>query len=514
MIKIFYLIYVDLLNTLGLNQIIIARKNNVRSENEKKYIFLGIISFLTGYLLYYLLSKFVQYNAILALKTSFLISFIILLFLNFIISGISIFNREDDDLLFSFPIVKKHIIISRIFSVYLKNIIVTLIIVISSLLALKSGFKIDGNFTLVYILYYLFLPLIPIAITNIVYYVLTYYSKTNKKILNLIKIIAIIFIMLLIVLFININYFKSSSHIIDFLFPLSVVFKISLINNNYFYLLFYISICILIIYIYILFIEKKYYILANLLKIVEDKTNNKQYQFDNKKPTRGFIKKELSILFYNKDYFKSSCILNILSTILLLIISVYIYFAKINLLKYKIYLNAYIPFFVSIISNISSCATSSYSIDKENRHLIRTMPIKSNNEMLIKFFVAFMINLFFIIINLLCLTIFLKTKTKIIILSFFFAIIWGSLINITCLFLDSHYNCSNKSTNYILTQRINPYLPLVFNILLVLLIASIPMLKEYYYLPLSIMIICILILIFEIPLYLIHHRKWEKNHYY
>ena len=410
MIKIFYLIYVNLLNDLGLNQIIIARKNNVRSENEKKYIFLGIISFLTGYLLYYLLSKFVQYNAILALKTSLLMSFIILLFLNFIISGISIFNREDDDLLFSFPIVKKHIIISRIFSVYVKNIIVTLIIVISSLLALKSGFKIDNTFALVYILYYLFLPLIPIAITNIVYYVLTYYVKTNKRILNLIKIIAIIIITSLILIFTKIDYFKNSSHIIDFLFPLSVIFKISLINNNYLYLLFYISICILIIYSYIVFIEKKYYILANLLKIVEDKTNKKQYQFENKKPIKGFIKKELSIILNNKDYFKSSCILNILSTILLLAISAYIYFARINLIKYKIYLNAYIPFFISIISNISSCATSSYSIDKENRHLIRTMPIKSNNEMLIKFFVSFMIDLFFIIINILCLTIFLKIK--------------------------------------------------------------------------------------------------------
>ena len=257
MIKLIKLIYINLLSLLDYNKIIIANKNNVKSGYEYKPIIIIIISLLYGYISYTLLNhlgKGLSDKTIL-LNILFIINTIVSLIISIYCSISTLYNNSDNDLLFALPIEKKYIILSKLFNIYIKNILFIAIFSISSLLAYHNYDTLDETLILIVIIFTIMIPIIPIFISSIISYISNYINATNNKSIKVtIKTILTLTILLIAFIIYKNNLFndleilfKNISKITSYIYPLYYLYRITVINYNLLTLFIFIFISILLI---------------------------------------------------------------------------------------------------------------------------------------------------------------------------------------------------------------------------------------------------------------------------
>ncbi|HAB66489.1 MAG TPA: hypothetical protein DCE23_03880, partial [Firmicutes bacterium] len=200
--KLIKLIYVNFLSIFNLNQIVIAREDGVKSNFETKAIMTSIILIFYGYIIYQLFNKIPINNNYIILSIGYLISTITCFIINFTNIEPIIFKSNDTDMLFTMPITRQQILFSKLFNIYLKNIIGVAIIMIPILISFitKSG-SVTDIFTFIYIITSLTIPFIPIVISSLIIYVDNYF-KTKYHNNNTYKIIKYSILTLIIILFI------------------------------------------------------------------------------------------------------------------------------------------------------------------------------------------------------------------------------------------------------------------------------------------------------------------------
>lgn len=487
--KLIKLIYVNILSLFNINQIFIAREEGVKSNFETKAIIMGIILLFFGYLIYNLFDKIsLTYNYLL-LSVGFLISTLICFIINITSIEPIIFKNNDTDLLFSMPITRQQILFSKLFSIYIKNLIGVFIVMISFLvLYISKVGEISDTFLLIYLITSLTIPFIPMVASSIITYCDDYLkTKYNNNITykitksSLVGIVLIIFVILILT--------NGSSNIetiiakVNGFYLFSYLFTYSLVNENIIAFIASVGIPILLLYLFYEVISNNYLRICSILKGVKKKIEFKYRKAYNMKSTLGVFRKEIISLFQNKVYLTSSYAPLIGFSFTLFIILKNVDFTQFSDIKFfDLYFNTYLPPILATLVTFSNSSISAMSLEKENLKMLTTMPIKFEKIFLGKLLVNISIGTIFVLINGL-ITIFLLNLKKIeILLCFLLPEIALIFVSATSLLLDTIFIEKTQSDdNTIIKQRLINLVPMCLSILIGILPILLPLTDRYYF---------------------------------
>ena len=325
--KLLKLLYVNILGLFDINKIATARKEGVKSNLEKRTIILGIATLICGYIIYSILIKFNLSNNYNYLMIGFFLSTLFCISTNITIIEPIIFKNNDNDILFSYPITKNQIVFSKLFSVYLKNIFIVLVIMVACLFAFMNFQSVNETLVLLYFVCSLFIPFVPIVLITFLAYINDYFKvKSSKVLFYLIKYLLMLLLFLGLYIVIKGNAFSNVDdgskyliRILNTIYPLGYIFIETLSKESIIFFLLYVMLNVCFIYLYNSIMSNNIMKICSLLQGV-----NKNHHFVYKKhlrlsKTSGLIRKEILNLFNNKLYLISSFGINVLILILIVL---------------------------------------------------------------------------------------------------------------------------------------------------------------------------------------------------
>ena len=282
----------------------------IRSKNASKktqilipvVLFLVIAGYMGGYA-YGLMDQFKPMNQEYIMLTLFTFIFsLITLFEGFYKSGSLLFNCKDDQLLFSLPLDKKTILFIRMFKFYAFEFLFNGMFMAPPMIVYGVQMNQPWTFYLVSIIALFIIPIIPIVISCIFGFIITYISSKFKG-KNLVQTI-ITMSLLLVVLYYSFNMdalmnalSNNAGNIDNFIckyyYPVGAY--MSMVHDfNIFTLLIYIISHVVIFALTIFMIGKVYFDLNSKMKSVSVVHNNKPYVVKTRSRLASFVKKEFS----------------------------------------------------------------------------------------------------------------------------------------------------------------------------------------------------------------------------
>ena len=405
--KLFSLIKVSLNHDMNIFKI------NTRKKNIFSIVILPII--LTLYIMFLMGSYSYKLLEILTpLKLEFIVLTIFTISISFLtlIEGIYksstlLFNAKDDNLLLSLPIKKSTVFFIRIFKFYSFELLYNSMFLLPAIV-------IYAIFTLPNYTYYissfvalLVLPILPIAISCIIGFLISIFSSKFKRKNIFQTIFTTLFILLVLYISYNLNGFMSNiisnasninNVITKLYFPVGMYIKLITkfsIKNLLLYIL--INIIILLLTIYIL--GKVYFKINSGLKIIKLNKNNKYYIKSNNK-LLAFIKKELNRFILTPVFFINAgfgLILFVIASILIPIKynSIIQYYLEVYPQLDKSLINSLIPLVIFLLicftSLMTSITSSMISLEGKSINFLKSLPIKSIDIVLYKVIAALVI---------------------------------------------------------------------------------------------------------------------------
>ena len=521
--KLFKLIYVNLLSLFDINKIIIAREDGVKSNLEKRTVIVFLINVVYAYFLYLILKVLNFNNNELLLVIGFLISTLYCFASDIFVVEPMIFKSEDTDILFSYPVTRNQILISKLFTVYLKNILSTILFMFVSLYVyyIKVS-NITDTIIIMYLLVMLTVPLIPIMLSTIIAYIKDYFkTKTHNSILyRVISLIIILGIFLLfMMLFSNIS-FKSIELLLEevvnrffYVYPLAYILYIMLVKESILLFVVMILIPIVCCYLYTLVISNNYLKICTLLKGVKTDNSFELKKTINMKIIGGLLRKEFKLLFKNKTYLNHSFSMSIMFTILLFIIcrlvdKEYLY----SIENMKIYMNLYVPTILAMFGSIGCSTISSISLEKSNLQMLRTLPVGMGKILVSKWLVNIIIGIVFVVINGSLVWYFYDLSKLSVLFSYLIPFLALLLVSLTGLVLDYQFIEKNeKEDNSIIKQRLITMVPTFISIFIGIMPFFFNVYKQYTLLLGAYCIIFVVFMIIEGIYLLINRDKMLSN---
>ena len=508
MIKLIKLIYVNILGLFDINKIIVAKSNGVSSGVQNKNIFYALVSILLGYLLYTFLIQINLNNSYNILLIGFILSSVFCFFNNLMIVGNVIYKSDDNELLFSLPVSRDYVIFSKLFNVYLKNMVYVIVIMFSCFLAFSKFITINQTLCLVYIICSIFIPFIPIVFSSVIVYFDNYFKITQGRKYTIVKSVVLLVLFSLVYYIVkNVGTDFLISNIM-YIYPLSFLFIKSVCDYNIICFIILILISILAMYLYSLCINNNYLKITSILKGVKKKVVFKYKKSGNFGSLFGFIRKEFKALINNKIYFMNSFGLGIFISVSLCILVLFVDIDRFLLHDgFKESLNFYIPAFLGMVAALCNSTISSVSMEKDSRHMVGSMPIGLGKFYFSKWFVNVLIGFIFVIINGTIAVVVFKLKGVMILICYLLplvALMFNSLIG---LLLDSVFIMKDSNdNNSIIKQRLITFVPNI----IALIIGFLPMMvvgyRNYKLLNGTYILIMILIML-GIIVYMIIKRK-------
>ncbi|MBE6146556.1 MAG: hypothetical protein E7171_08080 [Firmicutes bacterium] len=521
--KLFKLIYVNLLSLFDINKIIIAREDGVKSSLEKRVILVALINVVYAYFLYVILNKLVVTDKSLLLVIGFFVSTILCFSSDLSVVEQLIFKSDDTEFLFSYPVSRNQILFSKLFTVYLKNLVTTALFMIVSFLAYynSGGIVTDTLFVMV-LLVSLTIPILPIIISTIISYIDDYYkTKTHSSIVyKIIKTIILIIIFLIVIILFSSIKSDSMNDIIKivvnklyWIYPMGLIFHAMLVKESIFLFIILLLIPIIVSYLYSLIISNNYLKICSLLKGV--KTSNKFVMKKSKKLNKslGLFRKEIISLFKNKVYLTSSFGYNIVLTILLILICNVIDF---NMFKdienINIYINLYVPTLLALFGSIGCSTISSMSLEKDNMQILRTLPVSMAKILWSKWLVNIVIGTIFVIINGTVISLYLDIDKWSIMFSFLIPFLALVFVSLTGLVLDYRFIEKNETEdNAIVRQRLITMVPLFISLCIGIVPFFMPVYSGYRYLLGAYVVVLIVFIVVDLLYLLINKNKLLSN---
>ncbi len=402
MSKFLLITKINLLNIFNLSKLFSFKsKNDKKKKTIKTIVITGIILYII-FAIYMLtrslMPSFMAINKPLYLLSMlFAICSIYIFFANIFKIKEILFDFRDYDLLMSLPVSRNMVLASKIVSLYITNLLYTLIIMIPGYVAYISFIDLPHDW-----LFFVLLPTIPVIpilassiIGIILAWLISLFSNKNigSYIVNLSLVILALFLYFSIYSFdseqiVNngINMVNSFSHY----YPLTSVFvslldKISLVNL----LIYFISPIVLTI-IYILLVDFGYIKLRTRLLRQTLMSDYKIKKYTSNSSLFSLYKKEI------KRYFSSS--LYVINTsfgcllIFVLIISLLLfndnaisYFTRITHFNETIKTNIFLVF--SILCVLSSTTNSSISLEGKSFWILKMLPVSYDKIFLSKILV-------------------------------------------------------------------------------------------------------------------------------
>ena len=309
----------------------------------------------------------------------------------------AIFIGKDYDMLSSMPIKKRDIITSKLVSMYLTELIYSVLLLLP-VTVLSFYYSKDATYLLGGLLLILFIPTFPLAIASILSIFLSFIADRSKY-SNIISIIAYMTFFTIIMYFsMNLNnssnneadvanQFLSYSKYLQWINPTIVIFKHGFTSSSL-YLLLFSAISFAIGAIVISFIALVFDKLHDAVTNVKANRVYRKKELKNEGQFKALLSNEVKRLFNSKMYFMNSissviaCIICTLGLILSL--------NRQNVLsdpfveKYA-YAAGLLIIFVLGISNTASCAIS---IEGANFWMIKSLPIDYKVYIRTKFLVS------------------------------------------------------------------------------------------------------------------------------
>ena len=435
-----------LITKINLLRLFNSTRNNsskFKSERKKKSLKIITIALIIGYLLWYVysLSKTLMPSFILLGKPLYLLGFLFaacslfILFSNiFKIKGI-LFDFKDYDLLMSLPISRNMVITSKIVYLYIINLLYTLIIMIPGYIAYISFVDLayDGLFFLLLFT----IPIVPILLSIIISIILSWLTSffKNKNIGGYVVNLLLVFIVLAIS-------FKAGEmseldmankgvdlvNSFSYYYPFTTLFVNLLTSFNIVSMIIYFVLPILLMLVFILFINKGYIPLrARLLKsyIKNDYEVGKYYT---NSPLKSLYLKELKKYFSNSLYVINTafgCIILVFLIISMLLFndSMISRFSKIIDMNELIKSNIFIV--LSGLCVLSCTTNSSISLEGKNLWIAKMLPVSTDQIFLSKIMVNLTILIPTIILGATFFGIYLHLSIGSIILLYLMPLVYG-----------------------------------------------------------------------------------------
>ena len=515
MIKLIKIIIINLQKIFDINKINVLKENKIKSNLESKLVIISVMTMLCGYGLYNILINISSSfsNNYIILDLGFIISTIFCFIMNLMLIEPVIFKNNDSELLFSLPLTKNEIILSKVFDIYIKNILFVIVIMFSSLMAFHNlGMTITDTLVLSYIICSLMIPFVPIIISSLIIYVIN-----NLKVKlghNLSKILYILgYLLLGLVLFIlgnNINDIEFSNVIknIFIYYPLVSLFNNVVMNVDLLSLFLSILIPICFMYIYIITLSDNYIKICSKLKGVNKKNKFIYKEKINLRKNFGLLRKEFSNLFNNKLYFNGTVKTYLILSLLLVIGISFINVSEVTATKnFWPYFNLYVPSLLSLLVSLNVTSVNVLSLEKDNIQMLATMPIKFSKVLFMKWLFSVLVGIGFIIINATVIILAFKADLFTKIMCYIFPLMTLMFLSLVGLVLDYRF-FDKKEMNEakIIKQRFIVLIPTLIAIIIAFGPLFLPIYTNYKPVLLS-YIFMMLIVGFILLIYLFINRK-------
>lgn len=499
--KLFKLIYVNILKLFGLNEIITLEKKNIKSNLELKAIIIAIAGLIGGYLLY----KMYSLLNVNSLVIGFSISVILCFLLNFNNINSILFHDNDTEYLFSLPISTKQIVLSKLFNIYLKNIIYVIIIMVTSFLYYNSVInRVNEDLGIMLIICSLMIPLVPISLVTIFLYYYNYLKINNRVLLNVLSVIIVTGIGML-------CYFVSNKMLLIigyYIYPLLGLFYLVVKSYDIISFILFIIISVAVVYLYTLIMSDKYNVMVSTLKGFNKSKKKYKVKSFNCKSLFGVVKKELLYLFSNHKYFYNTFSISILFSLALVIIVL----LGVRITNYEDIVKLFGPTILAMTASFGVFTINGISLEQNNLEMIKAMPISFNKYMLAKVFSNLLVAMFFILVNGICYTIIFERHGFDMVIGYILSL-GAVLFNIVfCLFIDLRFpikNANNESE--ILNRRLLSIVPKIIAIVIGLLPMLLPMIIDTKIILLTYLGLLLLGTLLIILIYLIKRNAILKN---
>ena len=297
----------------------------------------------------------------------------------------ALFENKDNDLLFSLPIKKKTILLSRLSNVLIYNFFISLFMIIPGIYVYLVKSTITINSIFIILVLTLFSSFIPTILSSLFGYLIAFItSKSRNK--NIVELVSyIIFIALYMtmmykgnsILEIFINNPKLLNTILKYVFSPIYLVYLSISKENILYMIIYILLNICIVYLFITLLNKLYYKLISNLTV--EKTNSKfsMKKIDTNSPITSLIKKEIKRYFSSAIYvFNTS-----FGVIMLLVLSIASLFYNSNellsMVGNDLLINSFtmILYLLLFVIGLSCTTNSSISIERNNFWILKMIPV-------------------------------------------------------------------------------------------------------------------------------------------
>ena len=521
--KIFKLIYVNILNLFDINKIIIAREDGVKSNLEKRTMLVALIYVVFAYFLYIMLNKLVLEDNVYLLVIGFIVSTIYCLFSNITVVEPMIFKSDDIDFLLSYPVSRNQILFSKLFTIYLKNMLVTGLLMIITLVSYYLKVKeITDTLVIMVILVSLTIPLIPMVLSTIIAYINDYFkTKTHNgviyRVIRTIILMSFMIILILVLKGIDTSTFnKTIVSLIDklcMLYPITYAFIFMIKKESMLFFLTMLIVPIACTYLYTLIITNNYLKICSLLKGVKTNSKFEYKKTNNMKKLGGLIKKEFTNLFKNKPYFMSAFSFSISITILLIVVCFIIDFNKyVDDELTILYFNTYVPMILGLCGSIGCSTISSMSLEKDNMQILRTLPLSMSKILFSKVLTNVLFGLIFIVINGTLAWVFLDLGKWSIFFCYLIPLLALILVSLTGLILDYRFIEKDETEdNAIISQRLIVVIPMFIAIAIGALPFFLPIFPKYALLLGAYSVLMVIIILLEVGYLIIKRKKLVSN---
>ena len=330
-------------------------------------------------------------------------------------AGPLIFNCKDDQLLLSLPIKKRTILFVRIFKFYIFELLFNSMFLLPTMIAyIRWGQNISWTYFLTCFIMLLILPIIPIVLSSIIG-VFTSSLSSRFKYKNAMQII-ISMVVLILVFYLSFNMNEIFNYLINhatdmndlitkIYYPAGIFAKLVL-EFNFFDLILFIIINIIIFTLAIFILSKFYFKINSRLKSVVT-SNNKSINIDSlviksNSPTKALVKKEINTFFKMPVFVINAGFSLVLFLIIAVIVSIkFDSFVPVlidketglGLTEELIFenLSIFILLLISFTSFMTSITNSVISLEGKNISILKSLPITAKTILISKVLSALII---------------------------------------------------------------------------------------------------------------------------
>lgn len=412
------LLKIQLLSWFGINKAIHSKDK----REKKKFIgfiilvlFVVISMFITSFAYSYLMAiSFEQLGIMYILLAVMMMATCLFTLVTTIYKTTGfLFAFKDYDTIMSLPIKTSTIVVSRLFTIYIMNILFSLIVMLPAGIIYAVKTIPSFEFYIIFIITFLFIPMIPIIIGTIIGSLIAVISSKFKKnnIINLI--LTILFFIGIMALSFTLQFSMQSGtdfanigiqmiNMINKIYPITIIYIDAVCNYNILSLILFVGVSVILFISFSTFVGYKYKSINTALTTVRTVSNYKLTTIKESSPFMALYKKELRRYFASPLYVlntSTGLLLCVIMSLGLLIFGSESLEQLLELPGFSDIIGSLSPMVVSTFIAMSCTTCCSISLEGKSLWIIKSIPIKTKDILLSKIAVNLTILLPIILIS-------------------------------------------------------------------------------------------------------------------